>query len=117
MPKTTNPQKTELHLYRLEPLATMHDRDEWEASTIKETCFVWAASVQEARAMVEVETRTRQSEAQTKLPFFSPWSSSSFTSCEEVTPEDAAKQYTAGMVFTANGPIKEASRASHRQES
>jgi hypothetical protein len=117
MPKTTNPRKTALHLYRLEPLDAMRERDEWAASTVKERCFVWATSAQEARAMVEVETRTRQSQSQTKLPFFSPWSSSSFTSCEEVTPEDGTSQYPAGMVFTQSGPIKEGSRSSHRQES
>jgi hypothetical protein len=117
MPKTTNPRKTELHLYRLEPVAAMRDRDEWEASTIKEACFVWAANTQEARAMVEVETRTRQSEAKAKLPFFSPWSSSSFTTCEEVAPESERVQYPAGMVFTRSGPVKEASRSPHRQDS
>lgn len=116
MPKTTNPRKTELHLYRLEPVTAMRNRDEWEASTVKETCFVWAASAHEARAMVEVETRTRQSEAKAKLPFFSPWSSSSFTTCE-VAPESEGGQYPAGMVFTQSGPVKEASRSSHHQDS
>jgi hypothetical protein len=67
--------------------------------------------------MVEVETRTRQSEAKTKLPFFSPWSSSAFTLCEEVTAEAESSRHPAGMVFTQNGPIKEASRSAHRQES
>src|SRR5688500_1783725 len=104
MPKTTNPRKTTLHLYLPEPVEAMRERDEWEASTVKESCFVWASSAQEARAMVEVETRTRQSQAQTKLPFFSPWSSSSFTSCEEITAEENASQYPAGMVFTRSGP-------------
>jgi hypothetical protein len=116
MPKTTNPRKTELHLYRLEPAPQMRERDEWAASTVKETCFVWATSAQEARTMVEVETRTRQSQSQTKLPFFSPWSSSSFTTCEEVVPGAKASPYPAGMVFTENGPIKEASGSQHRQE-
>jgi hypothetical protein len=115
MPKTTNPRKTELHLYRLEPVAGLSGRDEWEASTVKETCFVWATSAQEARAMVEVETRTRQSESQTKLPFFSPWSSSSFTSCEEMTPTSEASGYPAGLVFTENGPLKESSRSLHHE--
>lgn len=117
MPKTTNPRKTELHLYRLEPAPQMRERDEWAASTVKETCFVWAASAQEARTMAEVETRTRQSQSQTKLPFFSPWSSSSFTTCEEVAPEAEASHYPAGMVFTETGPIKEASGSAHRQDS
>ena len=116
MPKTTNPQKAELHLYRLEPVAAMRERDEWEASTLKETCFVWAKSAQEARAVVEVETRTHQSETKTKLPFFSPWSSSSFTSCEEATPDGEAERYLAGMVFTRSGPVKEGSRSPHRHE-
>lgn len=111
MPKTTNPRKTELHLYRLEPIPAMRERDEWQASTIKETCYVWATNAQEARAMVEVETRTRQSQAATKLPFFSPWSSSSFTTCAEETPGDDAEQYRSGMVFTREGPVKEASKA------
>jgi hypothetical protein len=57
MPKTTNPRQTELHLYRLEPVPALRERDEWEASILKEACFVWAASAREARAMVEVETR------------------------------------------------------------
>jgi hypothetical protein len=117
MPKTTNPRKTELHLYRLEPVAAMLERDEWEASTLKETCFVWAASAQEARAMVEVETRARESETNTKLPFFSPWSSSAFTSCEEAPPDADSERHPAGMVFTQSGPVKEASRSSHRQDS
>jgi hypothetical protein len=115
MPKTTNPRKTELHLFRLEPVAQLRDRDEWEASTVRETCFVWATNAQEARAMVEVETRTRQSESQTKLPFFSPWSSSSFTSCEEVTASSEASRYPAGLVFTQSGPVKESSRSLHRE--
>jgi hypothetical protein len=117
MPKTTNPRKTDLHLYRLEPVPAMRERDEWEASTLEETCFVWATSAQEARAMVEVETRTRQSEAKTRLPFFSPWSSSSFTSCEEVTPDNEAERYPAGMVFTQSGPVEEASRSPHQRDS
>jgi hypothetical protein len=94
----------------------MRERDEWEASTIKDTCFVWATSAQEARAMVEVETRTRQSEAKTRLPFFSPWSSSSFTSCEKVTPAEDASGYPAGLVFTRSGPVREAARSAHRKE-
>ena len=114
MPKTTNPRKTELHLYRLEPVAAIRERDEWEASTLKESCFVWATSVQEARAMAEVETRIPQSEAKTKLPFFSPWSSSAFTSCEETSPEGDAERYPAGMVFTPSGPVREAARSSHQ---
>jgi hypothetical protein len=117
MPKTTNPRNAALHLYRLDPIDAMRERDEWEASTVKECCFVWATSAQEARAMVEIETRTRQSKSQTKLPFFSPWASSSFTSCEETTPEGEAGQYPAGMVFTQGGPIKEGTRSSHRGES
>ena len=117
MPKTTNPRKTELHLYCLEPVSAMRERDEWEASTLKETCFVWAADAQEARAMVEVETRARQSEAKTKLPFFSPWSSSTFTSCEEATPMSDAERYPAGMVFTRSGPVKEASRPPQQSDS
>jgi hypothetical protein len=117
MPKTTNPKKTELHLYRLEPLAGASARDEWQASTLKETCFVWANSAQEARAMVEVETRARHSEAKTKLPFFSPWSSSALTSCEEMSPDVEAERYPAGLVFTRNGPVEEASRSPHRQDS
>ena len=103
MPKTTNPSKSELHLYRLEPLAAASERDEWEASTLKETCFVWANGAQEARAMVEVETRTRQSEAKTKLPFFSPWSSSALTSCKETAPDAEAERYPAVLVFTDRG--------------
>jgi hypothetical protein len=114
MPKTTNPRKGDLHLYRLDPVTEMRDRDEWDASTVKETCFVWATSAQEARAMVEVETRTRQSETRTKLPFFSPWSSSSLTSCEEMAASSTASQYPAGLVFTESGPVREASRAHHR---
>ena len=116
MPKTTNPRSAECHLYRLVPIAAMGERDEWEASTVKDTCFVWAMSTQEARAMVEVETRTRQSEATTKLPFFSPWSSSSFTTCEAVRPTDEAARYPAGLVFTAEGPVTEASKSSHRRD-
>ena len=116
MPKTTNPKQADLHFYRLEPVAAMLERDEWEASTVKETCFVWAASAQEARAMVEVETRTRQSETNTKLPFFSPWSSSSFTTCEEVTPDQDLRRYPAGLVLTQDGPIKEGSRSAHRKD-
>ena len=117
MPKTTNPKKADLHLYRLEPVAAMRERDEWEASTIKDTCFVWAASAQQARAMTEVETRTRQSETRTKLPFFSPWSSSSFTSCEEVMPDEEAGRYPAGLVFTRSGPVTEGARSGHQPES
>jgi hypothetical protein len=111
MPKTTNPRNAELHLYRLEPIEAMRDRDEWQASTVKETCFVWAASAQEARTMAEVETRTRQSQTATKLPFFSPWSSSSFTTCEEEAPEAEVAQYPPGVVFTHRGPVEEASRS------
>jgi hypothetical protein len=111
MPKTTNPRKSDLHLYRLDPVVTMHERDEWEASTIRETCFIWATSAQEARAMVEVETRRPQSEAKAKLPFFSPWSSSTFTSCEEMTPDEEAERHPAGLVFTREGPVKEYSRS------
>jgi hypothetical protein len=114
MPKTTNPRKTELHLYRLDPVPAMRERDEWEASTVRETCFVWAASTQEARAMTEVETRTPQSGATTELPFFSPWSSSAFTSCAETSGDDAAGRYPAGMVFTQSGPLKEGSRSPHQ---
>jgi hypothetical protein len=117
MPKTTNPRQTELHLYRLEPVPALRERDEWEASILKEACFVWAANAQEARAMVEVETRARQSETKTKLPFFSPWSSSTFTSCEEATPDGDAERYPAGMVFTETGPIKEASRSPQQRDS
>ena len=107
MPKTTNPRQAEHHFYRLEPVAAMLDRDEWEASTVKETCFVWAANAQEARAMVEVETRTRQSESETKLPFFSPWSSSSFTSCTRESGESESP-YPAGAVFTRSGLVTDA---------
>jgi hypothetical protein len=117
MPKTTNPRQTELQLYRLEPVSAMREREEWAASIVKETCFVWAASAQEARAMVEVETRARQSEAKTKLPFFSPWSSSTFTSCEEAAPERDADRYPAGVVFTETGPVTEASRSPERRDS
>ena len=116
MPKTTNPSKSDLRLYRLVPVAAMHDRDEWEASTVKDACFVWATNPHEARSMVEVETRTRQSEATTKLPFFSPWSSSSFTACEEIKATDEAARYPAGLVFTAAGPVTEASRSAHRRD-
>jgi hypothetical protein len=116
MPKTTNPRTTERHLYRLEPVAAMSRRDEWEASTLRETCFVWAASAQEARAMAEVETRLPQSQANTKLPFFSPWSSSAFTSCEETSPAGGAERYPAGMVFTQSGPVREAAHSFHLRE-
>ena|SRR5262245_48094070 len=116
MPKTTNPRKTGLRLYRLEPVAAMRECDEWEASTLKETCFVWAASAPEARAMVEVETRTGQSETRRKLPFFSPWSSSAFTSCEEASPDADSERHPAGMVFTQSGPVREAPLSPHRQD-
>jgi hypothetical protein len=114
MPKTTNPCKFNLALYRLEPLHSMLEREEWMASTIKETCWVQATSEQEARAMVEVETRTPQSHAPVTLPFFSPWSSSSFTSC---TREDdgAVSPYPAGAVYTRDGLVKEASGSSADQ--
>jgi len=106
MPKTTNPRKDDLALYRLEPLQAMLGREEWAASTIKETCWVEATSPQEARAIVEVETRPPQSQARAKLPFFSPWSSSSFTSC---TREDDGTEslYPAGAVYTRAGLVTE----------
>lgn len=112
MPKTTNPRHTEFRLYRLAPVEAKRELDAWEASTIKEPCYVWAKDAHEARAMTEVETRTRQSEAKTRLPFFSPWSSSSFAICEEVAPHSEAGRYPAGLVFTARGPVAEASPSS-----
>lgn len=114
MPKTTNPRKAHLALYRLEPLHFMLERKEWMASTIKETCWVQATSEQEARAMVEVETRTPQSHAPVALPFFSPWSSSSFTSCTR-EGDGAASPYPAGAVYTRDGLVKEAA-GSHAHE-
>jgi hypothetical protein len=107
MPKTTNPRKADLALYRLEPLKSMLGREEWAASTIKETCWVQATSEQEARAIVEVETRPPQSHAPVKLPFFSPWSSSSFTSCTRESGESESP-YPAGAVFTRSGLVTDA---------
>jgi hypothetical protein len=107
MPKTTNPRKTDLALYRLEPLQSMLGREEWAASTIKETCWVQATSEQEARAIVEVETRPPQSQAPVKLPFFSPWSSSSFTSCTREN-DGVESPFPAGAVYTRDGLVTEA---------
>jgi len=107
MPKTTNPRKTDLALYRLEPLQSMLGREEWAASTIKETCWVQATSEQEARAIVEVETRPPQSHAPVTLPFFSPWSSSSFTSCTR-EGDGVESPYPAGAVYTRDGLVTEA---------
>ena len=107
MPKTTNPRKADLALYRLEPLQSMLGREEWAASTIKETCWVQATSEQEARAIVEVETRPPQSHAPVKLPFFSPWSSSSFTSCTREN-DGVESQFPAGAVYTRDGLVTEA---------
>jgi hypothetical protein len=106
MPKTTQPTRKTARLYRLEPIQEMLGRDEWMASIIKEPCWVKAANEQEARSMVEVETRARQANSPIKLPFFSPWSSSAFTSCEKAG-KDAPVHHglPAGMVVTANGPI------------
>lgn len=104
MPKTTNPRKANLALYRLEPLPSTLEREEWAASSIRETCWVQATSEQEARAMVEVETRRPQSHTPVRLPFFSPWSSSSFTSC---TREGDDGSPYAGAVYTRGGLIKE----------
>lgn len=104
MPKTTHATAKTTRLYRLEPLQDMLGRDEWAASIIKEACWVKAANEHEARALVEVETRTRQGNSPIKLPFFSPWSSSAF--CEKAG-KDAPVHHgiPAGMVVTANGPI------------
>jgi hypothetical protein len=106
MPKTTPPTAKEAALYRLEPIQDMLDREEWAASVIKEACWVKATSEQEARSMVEVETRTRQAHSAIKLPFFSPWSSSAFTSCERAG-KDAPVHHglPAGLVVTIKGPI------------
>lgn len=109
MPKTTHPRETETRLYRLAPVESMLDRDEWAASTIKEACWVKAASEQKARILVEVETRARQSHSATKLPFFSPWSSSTFTSCtEEGRDAPFHNDLPVGLVVTSRGPVTSA---------
>lgn len=109
MPKTTHPRETESRLYRLAPVESMLGRDEWAASTIKEACWVKAASEQEARILVEVETRARQAHSATRLPFFSPWSSSTFTSCTEAG-RDAPfhNELPAGLVVTSRGSVSSA---------
>jgi hypothetical protein len=111
MPKTINPQTTDHRLYRLEPIATTLERDEWTASTVRETLWVRASSEAEARAMVEIETR-RNSGTAIEPPFFSPWSSSFFSTCEI---HDAAPfvGYPLGMVMTASGPLRDASAKSN----
>jgi len=107
MPKTTNPTPKALTLYRLEPIAEMLDRSEWAASTIKEACWIRATSPQEARSLVEVETRARQASSASKLPFFSPWSSSALTTCEKAG-KDAPVHHglPPGLIMTINGPLK-----------
>ena len=108
MPKTTSASQKALTLYRLEPIAEMIDRPEWAASTIKEACWIRATSPQEARSLVEVETRTRQASSASKLPFFSPWASSAFTTCEKADKDDAPVHHglPLGLVVTINGPLK-----------
>ena len=107
MPKTTSASQKALTLYRLEPIAEMLDRPEWAASTIKEACWIRATSPQEARSLVEVETRTRQASSASKLPFFSPWASSALTTCEKAG-KDAPVHHglPLGLVVTVNGPLK-----------
>jgi hypothetical protein len=93
-----------LKVFRLEPIAEKLEQPEWDASLLKETCWVRAASENEARLFVERETRTRQAHSPAKLPFFSPWASPAFVLCavEKEATDDA---YPLGTIITTRGPF------------
>ena len=73
-------------IYRLSPVEALEGDPSWEASMLKEACWIRADTPDSARHRVEMETAIFVAFSPNRPTPYPPWRSSRLVRCEEAEP-------------------------------
>ena len=94
------PKRSIMKTYYLEPVIEHRGDPRWEATELKESCWVLARSEEAARRKVELATIAMVDMAESKETLYSPWLDPELTDC---APGNAPVAMKEGIIVSEGG--------------